>query len=135
MEGTRLQPPAPSSVKFHPETSVDSLVFSTSENDPSPCVSTTEDSLTMLVDLLTQRQDSDSLRRPQPHVFGGDLLQYPSWIKAFETFIERKTKQASEILYYLGKFTSGEAKEAVSGLLPLEREEAYTLQGQENSSE
>ena len=34
-------------------------------------------------------------------------------------------------------FTSDEAKEAVSGLLPLEREEAYTLQGlgQENSSE
>ena len=52
MEGTRLQPPAPSSVKFHPETSVDSLVFSTSENDPSPCVSTTEDSLTRLADLL-----------------------------------------------------------------------------------
>ena len=91
----------------------------------------------MLVDLLTQRQDSDSLRRPQPHVFGGDLLQYPSWIKAFETFIERKTKQASERVYYLGMFTSDEAKEAVSGLLPLEREEAYTLQGlgQENSSE
>ena len=54
IESTSLQPPAPTSVKFHPETSGDSPVFSTSENDPSPCVHTTEDSLTRLTDLLSQ---------------------------------------------------------------------------------
>jgi len=47
------------------------------------------------------------------------------WIKSFETFIERKTKDPSERLYYLSKFTADGAKEAVSGLLPLDSEEAY----------
>ena len=47
------------------------------------------------------------------------------WIKSFETFIERETKDPSERLYYLSKFTTDGAKEAVSGLLPLDSEEAY----------
>ena len=81
--------------------------------------------ITKLADLLTQRQDKDSLPRPEPEVFNGDLLRYPLWIKSFETFIERKTKDPSERLYYLGKFTADEAKESISGLLPLDSEEAY----------
>ena len=81
--------------------------------------------ITKLADLFTQRQDKDSLPRPEPEVFNGDLLRYPLWIKSFETFIERKTKDPSERLYYLGKFTADEAKESISGLLPLDSEEAY----------
>ena len=81
--------------------------------------------ITKLADVLTQRQDRDSLPRPEPEVFKGDLLRYPMWIKSFETFIERKTKDPSERLYYLSKFTADEAKEAVGGLLPLDTKEAY----------
>ena len=84
-----------------------------------------ENVLTKLADVLAQRQDRDSLPRPEPEVFKGDLLRYPMWIKSFETFIERKTKDPSERLYYLSKFTADGAKEAVSGLLPLDSEEAY----------
>ena len=82
--------------------------------------------LTQLVDLLGKRNSHDSLPRPEPEVFDGNLLRYPTWIKSFETFIERKTSDPSERLFYLGRFTSGEAKEAVSGLLPLNTEQAYT---------
>ena len=46
-------------------------------------------------------------------------------MKSFETFIERKTKDASERLYYLGKYTTGAAKEAISGLLSLDNVDAY----------
>lgn len=84
-----------------------------------------ENVLAKLADVLAQRQDRDSLPRPEPEVFKGDLLRYPMWIKSFETFIERKTKDPSERLYYLSKFTADGAKEAVSGLLPLDSEEAY----------
>ena len=84
-----------------------------------------EDVITKLAEVLTQRQDRDSLPRPEPEVFKGDLLRYPMWIKSFETFIERKTKDPSERLYYLSKFTTDGAKEAVNGLLPLDSEEAY----------
>ena len=57
-----------------------------------------ENVITKLDDVLTQRQDRDSLPHPEPEVFKGDLLRYPMWIKSFETFIERKTKDPSERL-------------------------------------
>ena len=84
-----------------------------------------EDVITKLAEVLTQRQDRDSLPRPEPEVFKGDLLRYPMWIKSFEKFTERKTKDSSERLYYISKFTTDGAKEAVSGILPLDSEEAY----------
>ena len=90
-----------------------------------PKLTADENVITKLADVLTQRQDRDSLPRPEPEVFKGDLLRYPMWIKSFETFIERKTKDPSERLYNLSKFTTDGAKEAVSGLLPLDSEEAY----------
>ena len=64
--------------------------------------------------MLAQRQDR--LPRPEPEVFSGTTLIYPMWKKSFETFIERKTKDSSELLCYLGKYTSGES---VSGILSL----------------
>jgi len=53
------------------------------------------------------------------------LLHYPVWLKSFETIIEGQTEKVSQRLYYLGKYTTGEPKEAISGLLLLETEEAY----------
>ena len=79
-----------------------------------------------LADLLTQRQDRDSLPRPEPEVFTGNPLRYPNWIKSFETLIERKMQNPSEHLYYLGKYTTGEAKEAISGVLALDNTSAYS---------
>ena len=92
---------------------------------PVPFTSTGEDLMQRLADLLAQRQDRDSLPRPEPEVFNGNPLCYPHWIKSFEALIERKTKDPSERLYYLSKYTKGEAKEAVSGLLSLDSVNAY----------
>ena len=91
----------------------------------NPPVSSGVDLMQRLADLLTQRQDRDSLPRPEPEVFTGNPLRYPNWVKSFETFIERKTKDPSERLYYIGKYTTGAAKEAVSGLLSLDNVDAY----------
>ena len=88
-------------------------------------VATYEDPFSRLADLLVERQDHNKLPCPQPEVFSGDFLQYPIWIKAFKTFIKGKTKSSAERLYYLSKFTSGEAKESICGLLSLNSEEAY----------
>ena len=82
--------------------------------------SSNEDVLKNLADLLTRRQDRESLPRPEPEVFNGNYLQYPNWLKSFENFIVRKTKDPSERLYYLNRYTSGEAKEAVSVPFPVE---------------
>ena len=94
------------------------------KSDP-PNTLIVEDSITRLADILSQRRLQDSLPLPEPEVFSGDLLQYPVWLKSFETIIERQTDKVSQRLYYLGKYTAGEPKEAISGLLLLETAEAY----------
>ena len=63
---------------------------------------------------------------PEPEIFRGDMINYPTWKKSFETIIERRTDSAPQRLYYLGKYTSGEAKEVISGFLTLESAEAYS---------
>ena len=93
-------------------------------SDPSN-KSTVEDSLTRLADILSKRRLQDSLPLPEPEVFSGDLLHYPVWLKSFVTIIEGQTERVFQRLYYLGKYTAGEPKEAISGLLLLETAEAY----------
>lgn len=51
-----------------------------------------ENVLTKLADVLAQRQDRDSLPRPEPEVFKGDLLHYPMWIKSFENLSNEKQR-------------------------------------------
>lgn len=46
-------------------------------------------------------------------------------MKSFETIIEGQTDKVSQRLYYLGKYTRGEPREAISGLLLLETADAY----------
>ena len=87
--------------------------------------STVEDPLTRLADILSQRRLQDTLPLPEPEIFSGDLLHYPVWLKSFETIIEGQTEKVSQRLYYLGKYTTGKPKEAISGLLLLETEDAY----------
>ncbi len=94
-------------------------------NPKDPLTVSNNDVLKNLADLLTQRQGRDSLPRPEPEIFNGDHLQFPNWLKSFETFIEKKTEDPSERLYYLSRYTSGDAKEAVSGLLALNTAEVY----------
>ena len=87
--------------------------------------SSVEDSLHCLADVLCQRHLQDTLPLPEPEIFGGDLLHYPLWLKSFETIIEGQTDKVSQRLYYLGKYTRGEPREAISGLLLLETADAY----------
>ena len=91
----------------------------------SPDKLTVKDSLSRLANVLSQRRLQDTLPLPEPEIFSGDLLHYPVWLKSFETIIEGQTDEVLQRLYYLGKYTAGEPKEAVSGPLLLETEDAY----------
>ena len=86
---------------------------------------TTGDVLKRLADLMTQHYVQESLPLPEPETFKGDLLHYPSWRKSFDTIVEKRTDSPSQCLYYLGRYTAGKAKEAISGLLTLESKNAY----------
>ncbi|XP_070546348.1 uncharacterized protein [Ptychodera flava] len=74
--------------------------------------------------LLNNR--SDELPRKEPNVFSGSVYDYPMWKKSFDALIERKVSVAADRLYYLGRYTSGEAKEAIKCLLLQDTDEAYT---------
>ena len=58
------------------------------ETSDPPNEPTVDNSLTRLADILSKRRLQDSLPLPEPEVFSGDLLQYPVWLKSFETIIE-----------------------------------------------
>ena len=81
--------------------------------------------LERLADLMTQRHARELLPLPEPETFSGELLLYPTWKKSFDTIVERRTDSSSQRLYYLGRYTTGEAKESISGLLALDSEDAY----------
>ena len=76
--------------------------------------------LERLADLMTQRHARELLPLPEPETFSGELLLYPTWKKSFDTIVERRTDSSSQRLYYLGRYTTGEAKESISGLLALD---------------
>ncbi|XP_068247736.1 uncharacterized protein [Palaemon carinicauda] len=81
--------------------------------------------LEKLADLFAARQRKDNLPVKEPEVFSGDLLKYPQWKASFITLIEYKTDDAAERLYYLGKYTDGQAKTAIDNLISFGTQEAY----------
>lgn len=52
-------------------------------------------------------------------------MQYPVWVKAFETLIEGRAVRQSERLHFLGRYAKGGAKEVVDSFLLLDSEDAY----------
>jgi len=75
--------------------------------------------ISRVADLLTKGQQHDHLPRPEPESFEGNLLRFPLWIKSFENLIESRTTTPSEMLFYLGRYMKGEAREVIEGVLPL----------------
>ena len=81
--------------------------------------------LTAITKLL-EVQNQNRLPLPEPGVFSGNPLQYPMWVRAFETLIESRAINPAERLHFLGKYVSGEAKEVVNGFMLLDGDDAYT---------
>ena len=67
----------------------------------------------------------DRLPPMEPEVFDGSRMDFPTWLKSFEALIEKPTLSVTERLFYLSKYTSGSAKEAIRYFLTLDDKEAY----------
>ena len=75
---------------------------------------------------LLEAQKQKRLPLPEPGIFSENPLQYPTWVKAFETLIEGKAISPTERLHFLGKYVSGEAKaEEVNGFMLWDGDDAY----------
>ena len=118
----------PAAKEFQPNQNEDTTQATThqsSQSQSSCCKNSESSAIQQLANILSAKQSNDTLPRPEPEIFKGDILKFSVWMKAFETFIEAKTQNFAERLFYLGRYTDGEAKDAVSGFLPLNTKEAY----------
>ncbi|XP_063870070.1 uncharacterized protein LOC135105641 [Scylla paramamosain] len=99
-----------------PQQQLPSMQPSTGTNDLTSVISS-------LADILASRQDKLPLK--EPDIFKGNMFEYPEWIISIVTQVECKYPKATDKLYYLGKYTSGEAKMCIKTLLSLNTVEAY----------
>lgn len=74
---------------------------------------------------LADHLNMSRLPTPEPGVFLGDPIQYPSWKAAFNTLIIQRGVPALEKMYYLRKYLGGSAKECVEGYFLVNTEEAF----------
>ena len=78
-----------------------------------------------LVQTLCKQLNLSRLPAPEPGVFTGDPLHYPSWKKAFDTLISTRAIPDEERLHYLKKYLGGDAKSCVEGYFLLVTPNAY----------
>ena len=57
--------------------------------------------------------------------FNGEPMEFPIWIKKFETQIEARTSNGGERLAYLDKYTTGKAKDAIKMMMHLNSNADY----------
>ena len=61
----------------------------------------------------------------QPLVFSGNHFDYATFISAFKSLIECQVSDSKQRLYYLGQFTSADAKKSILGLITLNSTDSY----------
>ena len=62
----------------------------------------------------------------EPPVFSGDSFEYPAFITAFDSIIASNVHTDKDRLFFLEKYTSGSANEAIKGFLATNSDTAYT---------
>ena len=75
--------------------------------------------------LIAEQQKVSSLPVQEPPVFSGNFLDYPSFIRAFETIIEARISDDKGRLYFLNKYTSGKANDIIKGFVTLNSSNSY----------
>ena len=80
---------------------------------------------TELTQMIATQQARSLLPSHEPPTFSGDVMSYPAFVAAFETLIESKVDNSSELLYFLDQYTSGKAKELIKGCLQMKSGDSY----------
>ena len=65
------------------------------------------------------------LPAPEPSIFSGDALNFLEWSTSFKALIERRCTNPADKLFYLQKYTSGEARSVLEGSFFRKDDEAY----------
>ena len=83
------------------------------------------DTTAALVTTITDSFSMSRLPTPKQTIFRGEPIQYQHWKSSFHALIHRKNLSASDKMYYLKRYVSGSAPEAISGLLMQNSTETY----------
>lgn len=92
---------------------------------PSSGLRPTEQGLLDLATSLAKQVSLGRLPPPEPTIFLGDPLKYPSWKASFQTLIEQRQIPASERIHYLKKYLGGSVKDVVENYFLLSTDDAY----------
>lgn len=92
---------------------------------PQPVISSSNQSTVELIKVLADALNNNRIPVPEPSIFSGDPLKYSDWKLSFKTLIDQKNIQDKEKIYYLRKYVSGQAKNALDGYFLLGTESAY----------
>ena len=77
--------------------------------------------------LLLQMQMSQLLPCREIPTYDGDLLQFNTFMKAFEHCVEAKTSCKGDCLYYLEKFTRGQPRDIVRSCLHMTADKGFAV--------
>lgn len=78
-----------------------------------------EERLCSVLKLIVEQQQTSCLPKQQPPVFSGGYYDFPRFASAFDSLIEGRITDPRQRLYYLDRYTSGEANEIIKGLVTL----------------
>ena len=71
--------------------------------------------LTKLMEIFREGISLNRLPMPEPIIFNGDSLQFHKWKKTFSALIGSIAISPTDKLYYLRKYTSGNAAKLIEG--------------------
>ena len=83
--------------------------------EPRHPLNTQHESTAILSQLASLLSKHNHLPPMEPEIFTGDILTFPAWLRSFESLIEAHTNSEEDKLFYIGKYTGGEAKKVIRG--------------------
>jgi hypothetical protein len=78
-----------------------------------------------LIGSLGEFMNLSRLPIPEPGIFTGNPIEYPSWRSAFKTLVESRNIPPAECIHYLKRYLGGTAEQCVAGFLLIPTAEAY----------
>ena len=78
-----------------------------------------------IVEMLAANQNKSRLPQPRVPTFDGNLLEYHTFVRSFESLIASRTSISTVRLYYLEQYTAGDVKELIRSCHHLPPDEGY----------
>ncbi|KAL0150819.1 hypothetical protein M9458_051514 [Cirrhinus mrigala] len=121
-KGDRTPPP---SQRTHSTRSIKALVKDGSSGELEGNLYRVMQRQNEIIEMFVRQQNVSHLPPRDIPIFSGNLMEYRTFVRAFEHAIDNKTENARDKLYYLEQYTGGEAKDLVRSCVHMEPNKGY----------